>query len=91
MYFSKNIPTPRQQSLQVFNIILLYMKDDIFDSPAHRGVDPVRWGVNGVFDGQFNDALPLQQTRAGAHGETSHLLHARDDQIHPARTTTKHN
>lgn len=60
------------------------MKDDISDCPTHRSVDPVRWGVFGVFDGQFNDAFPLQQTRAGAHGETSNSFHAGDEEIHPA-------
>lgn len=49
---------------------------------AH-GVDPVCWRVFGVFYCQFNDALTLQQTWAGAHGEASHLLHARDEEIHP--------
>lgn len=48
-----------------------------------RGVDPVSWRVFGVFDGQFNNALPLEQTRAGAHGETAHRLHAGDEEIHP--------
>lgn len=48
-----------------------------------HGVDPVCWRVFGVFDGQFDDTLPLQQTRAGAHGETPHLLHAGDEEIHP--------
>lgn len=53
--------------------------------PAHRSVDPVCWGVSGVFDSQLDDALPLQQAWAGAHGETSHLLHTRDEEIHPAK------
>lgn len=55
---------------------------------SHRGVDPVRRRVLGVFDGQLNDALSLQQSGAGAHGEAAHLLHAGDEEVHPARTNT---
>lgn len=44
------------------------------------------WGVLAVFDSQFNDAFSLQQTRTGAHGKTSHLLHTGDEEIHPAQT-----
>lgn len=53
--------------------------------PTHRRVNPVRWRMIGQFDGQLHDALPLQQTRAGAHGETSHLVHSRDEEVHPAQ------
>lgn len=52
---------------------------------SHRGVDPVCRRVLGVFDGQLNDALSLQQTGAGAHGEAAHLLHAGDEEVHPAQ------
>lgn len=62
------------------------MKDEISDGPSHHGVDPVCWGVFAVFNGEFNDALPLQQTRARAHGEASHFLHTGDEEIHPAHT-----
>lgn len=55
-------------------------------SPPHHGVDPVCGGVLAVFDSQFNDAFALQQTRTGAHGETSHLLHTGDEEIHPVQT-----
>lgn len=54
--------------------------------PSHRGMDPVCWWVLAVFDSQFNDAFSLQQTRTGAHGKTSHLLHTGDEEIHPAQT-----
>ncbi len=83
---TKSISTLRQPSFYVFNIIVLYTQNDTSDFLSHHGVDPVCWGVFGVFDGEFNDALPLQQTRTGAHGETSHLLHAGDEEIHPAHT-----
>lgn len=58
----------------------------ICSTMTHHGVDPVCWGVFGVFDGEFNNALPLEQTWAGAHGKPSNLLHARDEEIHPAQT-----
>lgn len=48
-----------------------------------RGMNPMCRGVFTVFDSQFNDSLPLQQTRAGAHGETSHLLYTRNEEVHP--------
>ena len=51
-------------------------------------MDPVGWGVQGLFDRQLNDPLPLEQARAGAHGETPHLLHAGDEEVHPAQTHT---
>lgn len=53
--------------------------------PSHHGVNPVCWGVLAGFDSQFNDAFSLQQTRSGAHGKTSHLLHTGDEEIHPAQ------
>lgn len=60
----------------------------IYSSMTHHGVNPVCRGVFGVFDGKFNNALPLEQTWAGAHGKTSNLLHTRNEEIHPAQTTT---
>lgn len=71
--------------------VLRFKREDKSVCLSHHGVDPVCWGVFGVLDSQLNDALPLKQTRAGAHGKTSHLLHARDEEIHPAQTTTTHN
>lgn len=56
------------------------------DYCTHCSVDPVGWWVFGIFDSQFNNSLPLQQTWAGAHGETSNLFHIRDKEIHPANT-----
>lgn len=56
------------------------------DYCTHCSVDPVGWWVFGIFDSQFNNSLPLQQTWAGAHGEASNLLHIRDKEIHPADT-----
>lgn len=70
------------------NIRQIYRENDC---PTHCGVDPERWGVFGVFDSQFNNAFPLQQTRTGAHGETSHLLYAGNEEIYPAHTKKTNN
>ena len=52
-------------------------------------MDPVGWRVLGIFDRQLNDPLLLEQARAGAHGEAPHLLHAGDEEVHPAQTHTQ--
>lgn len=70
--WSPRLPSPREELIKS-------------GWPSHHGVDPVCWGVLAVFDSQFDDAFSLQQTRAGAHGKTPHLLHTGDEEIHPAQ------